>query len=96
MMGAMKIDMKQGVPKMLYSFNRNSSFTYTSEGSKDKVQGKWKYDSDGKMIKLTTKYGNYSTVTSLTDTEMKMVLTVSDKAPKNISDMEVVFGVRKD
>ncbi len=95
MMGGMKIGKLPGAPEMNYEFSKDKTFMMTSNDPKDKKKGTWFYDSKKKLIKLTVDGKVTTTIISLKDEELIMLVDTKEVTPDDPSAIQLVYKVTK-
>jgi len=94
LMGNMKITPKPGAAQINYQFNKDKTFLLTISKKKETTNGTWVFDSKKKIIKLTVNGKPNSSIISLKEKEMIMLVDTKEATPDDPMQLKAVYKVK--
>lgn len=85
----MKISRPPGAPEMNYEFNKDKTFVFTGNGNSTKVKGTWSYDPGKKLIKLTLNGRSNTSIISLTNDQLEMLMDTKAATPSDPTPIQM-------
>ena len=93
-MGGMKIGRMPGATEINYEFKKDKTVLITTNDRKDVKKGTWSYDPKKKLIKVTVDGKSDTSITSLKDDELIMLVDTKNATPDDPMQLTLVYKVR--
>lgn len=90
-MNGMKIARGAGAPEINYEFNSDNTYSLLGHEPQTKSKGTWKYDENKKLIKLFFNGLSNTSVISLNENELVILVNTREATPDDPSDMKMFF-----
>jgi len=92
--GSLKISKAPGATDINYEFNKDQTFLLTTSKSKEKTKGTWSYDSKKKIIKLTVNGRSNTSIVSLKEDELVMLIDTKKATPDEPRAIKLFYKVK--
>ena len=95
-MAGARIDMPDGVPKTIFDFRKDKTFTVTTDQPGDKPkQGTWVYDRNKKLVRLTIDGKSRVTIIALASGELSMAVDTKEATPDDPTQIVIVYKAKE-
>jgi hypothetical protein len=92
MTNGMKISPGPSAPEIKYEFKSDNTYLLLDKDPAKNGKGKWNFDANKKLINLMGLNGaSNSTIISLREDELVMLLSMKEATPDDPSDMKIFF-----